>query len=420
MNIEVNYKNKKRYNTAKYPMRQGKFWTWLIWVLSNIMLIGKKYHIEKVNMDRLEPPYLLLSNHMNFIDFELAAVATYPHPVNNVVSIDGYVIKFWLMEWIGAIATRKFTNDLHLVRSIRKVLKRGDVLAMYPEARYSLDGTTSFLPDSLGKLVKMNQVPVVTVIHRGNHLHAPIWNYFSKRKVPFHTTFTQLLTPEQIKEMSVDEINEALHNAFIYDDYRYQKENHIRITEKNRAEGLHFILYQCPHCKTEFRMASEGSELFCTACGKRWTWHEDGRLEAQTGVTEFDHIPDWFKWEREQVRAEIERGEYAFSDEVEVFALPRCWRYIPLGKATITHTPEDGLILEGKYRGKTYRIQRIPAQTNSLHIEYEFGPLKKRECLDISTENDSFYCCPTKKNVVTKLSFATEELYQRNVKKKSR
>jgi hypothetical protein len=33
--------------------------------------------------------------------------------------------------------------------------------------------------------------------------------------------------------------------------------------------------------------------------------------------------------------------------------------------------------------------------------------------VDISTENDSFYCFPAKENVVTKLAFATEEIYQR-------
>lgn len=30
MDIEVNYKNKKRYKTAKYPMHQNLFWTGLI------------------------------------------------------------------------------------------------------------------------------------------------------------------------------------------------------------------------------------------------------------------------------------------------------------------------------------------------------------------------------------------------------
>ena len=417
MDIEVNYRNKRRYKTAKYPMHQGKFWTGLIWVLSKIALMGKQYKVETVNMDGLKPPYMLLSNHMHFIDFELAAMATWPHPVSNVVSIDGYVVKFFLLEWIGAIATRKFTTDIHLVKSIRKVLQRGDILSMYPEARYSPCGTTAFLPDSLGKLIRMNKVPVVAVVHHGNHLYAPFWNFRNKRKVPFHTVFTQILTAEQAKTMSVDEINATLRKALQYDDYRYQKEQGIRITEPYRAEGLHKVLYQCPHCKEEFTMDSTGAELFCTACGKRWVWQEDGYLKATEGETEFDHIPDWFTWERQQVKEQIENGTYSFEDEVTVYSLPRVLRYIPLGKAKLTHDPEHGFQLEGYYRDAKYYIHREPAQTNSLHVEYDFGPLKKKDCLDISTENDSFYCIPTKENILAKLAFATEEIYLRSQKK---
>ena len=114
------------------------------------------------------------------------------------------------------------------------------------------------------------------------------------------------------------------------------------------------------------------------------------------------------------MKEQIARGEYSFRDEVEVYSLPRVWRYIPLGKATLTHTPEEGFVLEGEHRGEKYRIQRQPAQTNSLHVEYDFGPLKKKDFVDISTENDSFYCQPTQKNVITKLAFATEELYLRS------
>ena len=418
MDIEVNYKNKKRYKTAKYPMHQTIFWTGLIWVLSRFALIGKTYKVEKIGMEGLNPPYMLLSNHMHFIDFELAAMGTWPHPISNVVSIDGYVIKGFLLEWIGAIATRKFTTDIHLVKSIRHVLKRGDVLAMYPEARYTPCGTLAFLPDSLGKLIRMNKVPVVAVVHRGNHLYAPFWDYKHKRKVPMHTTLKLILTPEQIAKMSVEEINATLRKELDYDEYRYQKENGIRITEPFRAQGLHKVLYQCPHCGTEFSMNSEGAELFCEACGKRWLWQEDGYLKALEGETEFDHIPDWFNWERQQVKKQIEEGTYAFEDEVDVLSLPRIWRYIPLGKAKLTHSIEDGFQLEGFYRGEKYYIHRQCAQTNSLHVEYEFGPLKNVDCLDISTENDSFYCIPKKKNVITKLAFATEELYLRSQKPK--
>ena len=410
--MDVNYKNPKKYKTAKYPIRQPWYLMWLIWILSKFALMFKKHKVETIGMEGLKPPYLLLSSHMSFIDFELVAMATRPHRVNNVVNIDGFYKRAWLLEWIGAICTRKFTTDLHLIKSIRKVLQRGDILCMYPEARYSPAGITSYLPESLGALVRMSRVPVVVAIHHGNHLHAPVWDVKKKRKVPLHTTLKLLLTPEQVKAMTTAEINEVLREAFEYDDYRYQRENGIRITEPFRAEGMHKILYQCPHCKSEHGMNSQGAELFCHDCGKRWTLSEEGILTANDGKTEFSYVPDWFRWEREQVREEIERGEYRFEDEVDVHSLPRCRKFEPLGKATLTHDAENGFILQGHYRGQDYRIQREPLQTNSLHVEYNFPHIKPFDCVDISTENDSFYCFPKKQNVITKLAFATEIIYE--------
>ena len=411
--MDVNYKNKRRYRVAKYPIRQPLIIVWLIWVLSKIMLIGKKYQVEKIGMEGLKPPYLLLSNHMYFIDFELCAMGTFPHRVNNVVSIDGYYRRPWLMELIGAICTRKYTRDLHMVKSISKVLKRGDILSMYPEARYSPAGITSYLPESLGKLIKMNKVPVVVVLHHGNHLHTPFWNWRKPRKVPMRTTFQCILTAEDVKKMSPDEINAALKKAMTYDEYQYQKEAGILIKEPFRAEGLHKILYHCPCCGAESRMNSKGAELFCEACGKRWFLQEDGDLAAVEGPTEFTRVPDWFRWEREQVKTQIEAGTYSFEDEVEVYGFPRCWRFIPLGKATLRHTLNEGFVLEGHYRGKDYRVERPSLYQNSLHIEYDYCYLKPLDCLDISTEEDSYYCYPAKENVVTKLAFATEILYEK-------
>ena len=417
-NIDVNYKNPKKYKTAKYPIRQPIYLTWLIQVLSKIMLIGKEHKVEKFNMEGLKPPYLLLSNHMSFVDFEMVSLGTYPHRVNNVVNIDGFYMRAWLLEWIGAICTRKFTTDLHLVKSIRKVLERGDVLCMYPEARYSPVGTTSYLPESLGMLVKKAKVPVVIALHHGNYLHSPFWNFRKKRKVPLYTTFTKLWDPEDLEQLSVEQINAGLKEALTYDDYKYQKDNGILITEPYRAEGLNKILYKCPNCRTEHKMSSAGAELFCEECGKRWYLNEDGTLSATEGETEFSHIPDWFEWERSEVRREIESGEYSFEDDVEVYSLPRCYKYEPLGFAKLTHNPEEGFILTGHYRGKDYRIQRTPLQTNSLHVEYDFLRIKPFDLVDISTENDSFYCYTSKKDVITKLAFATEEIYRINLEKK--
>ena len=409
----VNYTWQKYYKTAKYPIRQPIYLTWLIWVLSQIMLMGKKKRVERIGMEGLRPPYILLSNHLSFVDFELVALGTYPQRMNNVVNVDGYYLRPWLMEWIGSIGTRKFTSDIHLVKSIRKVISRGDVLTMYPEARYSPCGITSYMPDSLGLLIKRNKVPVVVALQRGNHLHMPAWNVKNIRKIPMHTTLKLVLTAEQVEEMSVEEINALIRSEMSYDDYKYQKENGYLITEPKRAEGLHKVLYHCPHCMTESKMASEGTEIFCRECGKRWNLNEDGTLSAIEGETEFSHVPDWFEWEKEQVKAQIESGEYSFEDDVEIYSQPGCYSFPYLGKGKLVHSPELGFVVRGNYKGEDFCIHREPIQTSGLHVEYDFGKIKPhRDCIDVSTENDSFYCYPTKENVITKIAFATEIIYQ--------
>lgn len=410
--IEVNYKNKRRYNTGKYPRRQLFFLTWLIYVLSKMTLAKTKYKIEKKNMENIEGPYLMLSNHMYFVDFMLASIGLYPKRVNNVINIDGYIGREWLMRLVGGICTRKFSNDLNLIKTILYTLNRGDIVGIYPEARYSPCGITSFIPDSLAKLVKLCKVPVVVIIHHGNHLRSPFWNFRKTRKVPLYTTITQVLTKEQVNSMSVQEIDKVLREAFVYDDYKYQLENNIKITEPYRAEKMNKILYQCPHCLKEHMMESSGTEIYCTNCNKRWNLNEDGTLSALNGETEFTHVPDWFEWQRSNVIKEVENGTYSFEDEVEVYSLPRTKRVLKLGQAKVRHNPKEGWVLEGHYRNKDYRIIREPLEANSLHIEYDHVHIKPYDCFVINTEDDCYFCYPTGKDVITKLGFATEAIYQ--------
>ena len=412
---EVNYKNKKRYNTAKYPIRQPRIITWLLRFISKIALHGKEYKIERINVDDLKPPYLMLSNHLYFVDFQLSALANYPHRTNNVANIDGYIKRAWLMNLLGCICTRKFSNDLHLIKSVVKVLKRGDVASIYPEARYSATGFTSFIPDSIGKLVKMCKVPVVVVIHHGNHLHTPFYDFRKERKVPLYTTMTKILTAEEVSSLSVDEINARIKEAFEYDEYQYQKDNHILIKEPYRAEGLHKILYQCPHCLKEGKMNSKGAEIFCEECGKVWTWQEDGYLKANEGITEFDHIPNWYKWQIKNVKEEVISGKYHFEDNVEVYTLPNTNKIHYLGKAKVSHDAVNGYILQGHYRNEDYCMIRKPLAANSIQVEYDHVHIKPYDCFVINTEDDTYFIYPSKKNVITKLAIATEEIYKFNL-----
>lgn len=402
----------KHYNTQKPPLRQLGLFTLLMGGLSKLCMTGQPYKIEKIGMEGIKPPYILLSNHMYFVDFYINALATFPHKTYNIATIDGYYRRPLIMELLGCMCKRKFTTDPMLPKAVERVLFRyKGILSMYPEARYSPCGTTAILPTSLGALCKKAQVPVVVLLHHGNHLHTPFWNFRKPRKLPLYSTMTCVLTPEQIGAMDVSQVQAAIEQAMQYDEYKWQKEQGIRITEPTRAEGLHKVLYKCPHCQAESRMSSQGTTLFCEACGKSWEMTELGELVAKEGRTEFSHIPDWFEWERACVRREIEKGDYRFEDEVDIFSLPSCMRFQHIGKGRLVHDA-SGYTVSGEYRGKSYEIRRPVAGMYGVHIEYDYCYLRPEDCIDISTSNDSLYCYPTKKNVVTKLSFATEELYK--------
>lgn len=367
-------------------------------------------------MEGLKPPYLLLCNHNAFLDFKIASVAVFPHRTNNVVAIDGFLKREWLLRAVGCIGKRKFTNDVSLVRNLIQVIKNKNIAVIYPEARYSLCGTNAILPSSLGKLVKLLGVDVVTFITHGHHIDSPFW-HLGSRGVQTVADMTRLISKDELADLSADEINGKIEKAFLYDDFAWQKKNGIRITKQDRAEGLHKVLYQCPHCKAEYRMDSKGSELFCKHCGKVWEMTELGELKAKSGETEFAHIPDWYEWERTQVRAEIEEGRYYFCDKAIVRSLPNAEGYIEIGLADFVHDM-NGFTIKGEYNGKPYSMEKSPQSLYSCHIEYEYLG-KFGDCVDLNTLHDTWYCYPQSEHFsVTKIALATEEMYKYYKEKK--
>ncbi len=367
-------------------------------------------------MENIKPPYLLLCNHNAFMDFKVATKATFPHKVNYVVAIDGFWKREWLLRLIGCICKRKFTNDITLVRQLKRVVDRGDIAAVYPEARYSLCGTTAVLPESLGKLAKILRVPIVTLICHGHHVNSPFWNLPDHKVRGTEAEMKCLFTAEQIATLDYKQIMEGIEKEFQYDDYTWQKEKGIHITYKNRAKGLHKILYKCPACGTEYEMTSAGTTLRCEHCHKEWEMTELSELKAKNGTTEFSHIPDWYEWERAEVRKEVENGTYGITLKAQVDALPNADRYIDIGMATLTHDM-SGFTLSGSYNGEDYTVKLDAPSQYSVHIEYDYLG-KKGDCVDLNTIRDTLYVYPEGKDFsVTKMALATEELYNYYKKK---
>lgn len=403
----------ERFDMARDPVRTKWYLKPLTKLLSWPDMITHRpaIHFHGVSAP-LKPPYLMLCNHNAFMDFKVATQVIYPYRANYVVAIDGFIGREWLLRAVGCICKRKFTNDTILIRQLVKVIGNRDIAVVYPEARYSLCGTTAVLPAALGKLCKLLKVPVVTLITHGHHVNSPFWNLHD-RKIHTEVDYTLLLTPEEIEQMPADEINSRIVEAFQYDDFAWQKATGTKVTYEKRAEGLHKVLYQCPHCGHEYEMGSAGVEIFCNHCGKRWKMTELGELRALEGETEFTHIPDWYEWERANVKAEVEAGTYDSGIlPVHIDSLPNAKKFIRLGSGTLRHDM-TGFHVRGKdVDGDPFETDWPVPSLYSVHIEYEYLG-KYGDCIDLNTLQDTWYTYPEApaRFSVTKMALATEELY---------
>ena len=407
-----------RFDMKKPPVPTRWYLQPLEWLLSMPATIRHRTIIRKYRTEGLKPPYLLLCNHNAFMDFKVATKAIFPHRANYVVAIDGFIGREQLLRNIGCICKRKFTNDLTLIRQLKQVIKNGNIAVLYPEARYSLCGTTAVLPASLGKLCKLLGVPVVVLICHGHHVNSPFWNLHDRGVAPTEAEFSVLYTAEALKFASADEINEKIVAAFQYDDFAWQKERNIRTSYPKRAEGLHKVLYQCPSCGTEYRMSTEGCQIRCNACEKSWTMLENGELSADCGATEFSHIPDWYEWERKNVRREVENETYDSGLlPVRVDSLPNAKKFIHLGEGIMRHDMNGFSVWGTDWEGSPFEMVKPVASLYSCHIEYEYLG-KYGDCVDLNTLEDTWYIYPHDCDFsVTKMALATEELYFAHRKK---
>ena len=373
-------------------------------------LRSTRFQYRTHGMEKIKgQPCLILMNHSSFIDLMMASKIFYPMPYGIVCTSDGFVGKEWLMRLLGCIPTQKFVSDVTLIRDMEYMLKEKKTsVLMYPEASYSFDGTATPLPRKMGVLLKKLGVPVVTVITQGAFARDPLYNGLQKRKVRTSADVTCLATAEEIKSKTVRELDDMLDAAFTFDNFAWQKENRIEIKEKFRADGLERILYKCPHCGTEGKMEGKGIPLTCHHCGKVWVLDTLGQLQATDGETEYAHIPDWYAWERAQVRQELEAGTYRMEADVDIGIMVDFKAIYKVGTGHLSHC-DEGFRLTG-CDGKLEYTQGALA-CYGLYADYYWYEIGDMIC--IGNQDVLYYCFPKDSgDVVARSRLATEELYK--------
>ena len=401
-----------------------------LWYLRPIIVVGslfftifRKIKIKRINCENLKWPYIVFASHASFIDFPMNAAITFPHHANYICSNEEFVGREWLFYGAGCFPKRKYTKDVTVVKNVLRVTKKlKNGVTVYPEARYSLIGINERIDGSLGKMVKSAGVPAVVMITNGNFLHQPQWRKKYKMNNPHEVIFKCVATKEEVEILSADEIQKRIEEAFVYDDYKWQLDNGVKIKSKHRADGIHKVLYKCPHCGKDYSMQSKGTKLWCSDCGVTYEMNEYGQLECLNAETKFSHAPDWYKWERAEVVKEIENGTYRFEDNVRLEYLVNYQvGFQELGTVKFVHDM-TGIHLHGKLNdGMPFDFDNPCSNTPSIHIDYNYkkrGTVEAGQALDINNLTSTWFIFPeTKNDVITKIHFAVEALYDYHTKK---
>lgn len=407
------------FDRFRVPPKQNLFLTPLFWLYCWLSTRSGRLKIKKTGMEGLKPPFLVLGSHHAFMDFYVTPLALFPYRVNFVSELEGFeYFGETIFRHIGCLGTRKFVNNIALVKNIKKVLDRKGILVVYPEARYANVGTNTDIPESVGKMAKKFGVPVVGINMHGNYLQSPIWNLKKRKGARLEAELVRLFSREELEKSSTDEINRKISDFLTYDEYKWQLEKKMKIDFPKRAEGLHKALYRCISCNSDFSMNSKGAEIYCEKCGARYSMNEYGQLTENGRLFEYSHIPDWYEWQRECVHREIEEGRYSLDVSVHVEALPNAVNFIDCGDGRLLHN-ENGFFLTFKDYGDTEEktLSFPPLSTLSVHTEYDYRNMG--QCITLSTLDNTYFLFPKGEGFnATKIQFAAEYLYKRAQSKK--
>ena len=227
------------------------------------------FRLKAEGLDNLPKngPYLMVANHSHLLDpFFIGALIRKPvfQMASNEFFRKPLMRRFmWAM---GAFPRKKGFVDFKSIKyAIHIVKKLGFPLIIYPEGGRNWDGETLPVLKSTAKLVKLLNVPLVTIVSKGNYIAYPRWaNKKRKSRITIHYSKPVVFDRKSSDAEIIDYIQKG-----IYNNDNFTQVSKIRGNKP--AEGLTRLIWRCPACRTlESLVEKDGTTILCTNCGKKW------------------------------------------------------------------------------------------------------------------------------------------------------
>lgn len=275
--------NKVSLNTV------GFFGFWIVLLIAHAKV--KRYRPKHKN-------FIVISNHSDALDpiYILCSLKKYVRFVMGDHVIFDPWVKFFLKTMCGWIVKGRDNPPSVLIDEMMASAKEGVPLGLYAEGTITPNGETGFFSPRTGQLVKDLGVALITYRVKGGFFHTPRWGT-GLRKGRVHGKVVNEYSPEQLKEMTAEEINEAIKRDIYVNAFEEQRKRLRYYKGKNLAEHIERILFICPHCEKVGTLHSKGNCLTCD-CGYQVEFGQDGFFHQSQKELVFDNVLDWDKWQK--------------------------------------------------------------------------------------------------------------------------
>lgn len=299
----------------KYKRHQI-FWKIIRFIAPSVLKPLYKYSYELA--PKLEPPYLVFSNHNGDLDPALVGLS-FPQQMYFVASEHVYRAGFAskILRFVfEPIAKRKGTADAVTVMKSIRALREGKNVCIFPEGQKSFNGITGEINIATGKLVKASKASLVTYKLEGGYFTTPRWGK-GIRKGKMHGSIVNIYNKEDLEKLSPEEITDLVKKDLYEDAYQKQSQNPIAYKGKNLAEGIEHALCLCPECKQIDTLFSKKNSVFCKNCNFTTSIDIYGYFDENC---KFKTVLQWDEFQQEELKKLIrekssEKSEFIFSDD---------------------------------------------------------------------------------------------------------
>ena len=352
----------------------------------------------------LQTPCVVLCNHGSFFDFVYAGALMRKYSPHFVVARLYFYRKGFgrLLRRFGCFPKSMFETDLESAQNCLRVLRRGGVLAMMPEARLSTAGRFEDIQPGTFAFLKKAGVPIYTVRINGGYLASPKWGKGMRRGGEVEATLESLADGDKVKQMSTDDLRALVESRLSYDEMAWLSAHpKVRYRSRRLAEGLENILTTCPLCGGTYTLSAKGRKLYCSHCGKLTSLSP--RYTFDEGFP-YRNFSEWYADRLEKLKAEISADpDYSLTAPVTYYLPPhecgspkgkRREGLCPVGTGICTLN-RQGLTYKGQVNGKEtelcfpaesiYRLLFGAGNNFELYAEgiiHYFVPQEPRSCVE--------------------------------------